>query len=202
MKLICDLLEIGIQVKIENEKARFNEIWLAESTRTAWDLWTKMGWSGDMEKRVTIHDWLRFRAEPDKCVVMDSISRLNRIARENRTNLLEQFDQGWLLILEIVAEIQRKELWFEQAPEVNTFRKTVAFFIAYGIKRGVEKSAPCNHEQFIFPAHRVLHDGPIRPLLSQEIKLEQGRDQTVVSVSDPSAFALQAHSHAVFVISV
>ena len=202
MKLICDLLEIGMQIKIENEKAKFNEIWLAESIKVAWDLWTRMGWSGENEKCITIHDWLCFRAEPDKCVVMDSIARLNRIARENRTNLLQQFDQGWLLILEIVAEIQRKGLWFEQTPEVNTFRKTVAFFIAYGIKRGVETSTPCNHEQFVYPAQRVLHEGPIRPLLIQEVKLERGRDQTVVTVSDPSAFALRAHSHAVFVISV
>ena len=202
MKLICDLLEIGIQIKIKNEQAKFKEIWLAETSRIAWDLWTRLGWFGDHNRCITLRDWMSFKAEDDKSVIMDAICRLNRIARENRENLLNQFDQGWLLVLEVASEIQRGEFWFEKSPQVEMFRKTVAFFIAYGIKRGIESPIPSIHEQFIFPAHRILHDSPIRVLSNLDVRMESGLVDTVITISDPSAFTVACHSHTVLAISV
>lgn len=203
MKLICDLLEIGIQIKIKNEEAKFREIWLAETSRIAWDLWTRLGWFGERDKCITLQDWMLFRAEDeDKCAIMDTICRLNRIARESRENLLRQFDQGWLLVLELASEIQRGEFWFEKSPQVELFRKTVAFFIAYGIKRGVESTVPSVHEQFIFPAHRLLHDSPIRVLSNLDVRMESGPLDTIITISNPSAFTVASHSHTVLVFSV
>lgn len=203
MKLICDLLEIGIQIKIETKEAKFKEIWLAETSRIAWDLWTRLGWFGNRDRCITMQDWLSFKNDDeDKCAVMDTICRLNRIARENRENLLGQFDQGWLLVLEVASEIQRGGFWFEKSPQVDLFRKTVAFFIAYGIKRGVDSTIPSVHEQFVFPAHRLLHNSPIRVLSNLDVRMESGQIDTTITISDPSAFTAANHSHTVLVISV
>lgn len=202
MKLICDLLEIGLRLQLNNADAKFKEIWLAEAMTASWDVWIRMGWSGEQEQCIRTSDWSSFIVSADKNAVMDMISRLNRISRENRINVLHQYDQGWVLILEIAAEINRNGFWFERSPEVNFFRKTVAFFITFGIKRGCNSTSPCAHEQFIFPVRQILFDSPTRTLPEFEIEMDMGQSQTTVSISDPIKLDFHANSHAFYVTSI
>ena len=202
MKLICDLLEIGMRLTVKKNEAKYREIWLAEAMTSAWEVLIRMGWSGDIENCIRTHDWSSFDTPEQKSVVMNMICRFNRIARENRLNVLHQFDKGWVLILKIIANVDQNDLWFEAAPEVISFRKTVAFFITFAINRGCNSSSPCNHEQFIFPVRQIILIAPVRTLPDFPIEIETFGDDTVVSITDPIKLDFTVSSHALYIASV
>ena len=154
------LFETGIGLSLANDVAVYNEIWLAESMKIAWSIWSNLGWNKSSEMKILKTEWNIFRAEEWKLNVIDKIARFNRISRRLNFDINSEYEQGWLLVLEIVALIKQQDVYLENADEVYHFRLLVVKFMATGIMKGLNQKDVDNSEIFIFTTRSMIDDFP------------------------------------------
>ena len=74
--------------------------------------------------------------------------------------------------------------------------------MVYAIKRGCESDEAQHHEQFIFPARRIIQENPIRHLPDFMVEFRTEGDHTTVSIPELIKLDFSMNSHAFYVSSV
>ena len=188
MKFEVTFFESGIGATISNKDVRFNELWLSESMKAAWTVWSELGWIDSGKMRVETRDWISVCNEPRKTKIMEGIARFNRILRENdgdwRKDLREEFIQGCESFLEIVKNIKNHSVALEITEEVTQFRKSVTLFLATGIRRGLDMDDLGHSETLIYLIKQALGTSPIEYPKDLEVYFNQFQSETIVSVTD------------------
>ena len=187
-----------ILLKLDMSQAKFHEIWLVESLKAVWELWTRMGWCPKVANTITTMDWNLLCPPAEKKTVISDISRFNHLVAGSDFEIEDRFDEGWACIIQIVASIQRNGLYFESGPEIILFRRLVAKFSLFGINKGIIENSPDHSEFFIFTIKNELIPPPIIYMQDFEIEFIAHKTEATVTlkfdkVTNKEGYSYEAH---------
>ena len=186
MRLELNLFGTGLGVSTATRNVVFNEVWIAEALKTAWMVWTELGWDSKRTLKIGAKNWRNFGGETVELEVIDKIARFNRVVRHVAFNLNSDWKSGWILILEIAEMIKRYDIYLETNDEVYHFRLLVAKFLATGIMKGMGKSCLSQSEFFIFETRDRLGDIPFEYDQDVDVTFQSAKSDTKVSAIDAS----------------
>ena len=161
MRIILDISGAGITLIARNQDTKNRGIWLAESLKIAWLVWSQMGWFTRAPSVVKAEDWKKFHADGIEAEIMSDISRFNRITATKNFDLDGLFDDGWNLVVRIAQKLGNTNIHLHDSQEVREFRSKVAVFILAGIQRGLKTEKPDIQERFIYTAKTALFQHPV-----------------------------------------
>ena len=150
-----------IQLQLNANKAEYHEIWLVESLKAVWEIWTRMGWCSERSNVIKKEDWRDFCPEQQKKHIINEISHFNSITAETDFDIEKSFNDGWVRIIQIVSSIQLNDCYFETGPEILAFRQTVTQFSLVGIRKGLGQTKADYSDFFIFSVKNELISPPI-----------------------------------------
>ena len=183
MRIILDISGAGITLVSKTNVTSNKGIWLAESLKIAWMVWSQMGWFMRAPTVVKANDWKQFLTHGIKAEIMADISRFNRITQAKNFDLDALFDDGWCLIVLIARKLGSTCIHLHDSQEVREFRSKVAVFILAGIERGLKNGKPDFQERFIYTAKTALFQHPVHVHEHYDVNLFNNTVETTVHLT-------------------
>ena len=176
------LFGIGLEVTLNNEMADYHEIWLAESMKTAWFVWSNLGWVTEGNSVIRKEDWTSLSLSEEYITLICRIDHILRIEAAPGFNVVESFNAGWSYIAMTVAQMDRLNVSLEACQQVDAFRTLVAKFLVYGIREGLIKSEPSFSEHFLFSIRDRFENHETTDV---EITFDKAETETTVTILSP-----------------
>ena len=186
MKLKLNNKDSQISLELRIDQAEYNEIWIVESLKTIWEIWTRMGWCSTRSSTIKEEDWKSFRPGAMKQKIINDISHFNSLTQRAGFDIEADFDEGWMHILQIVSFIHQEGIMFESSPEVDIFRQTVIRFGLFGLNRGLDRTRAGFNDFLIFSVRNELTSSPVIYLHDFEIDFITNETEATVTIKSDS----------------
>ena len=173
---------VGLEVTIPSVNVVFHEIWIAESLRTAWTIWSRLGWDESSGIRLHKANWRDFNAETEAEEVMNRIAHFSRVIQYEKFDFEQSFQRGWDHVIKTISLIERSNISLEPCEEVTAFRLEIARFLARGVKQGLTQQDPVFEESFIYSVKNHFSDTYFHEL---EVSFARSETETTVTVLSP-----------------
>lgn len=178
------LFGVGIEATLDNEKAIYHEIWLAESLKAAWATWSSLGWDDNKTEITRSRDWTSLDIKNPPAIIVDKISHFLRAVTVPDFDIQQSFTTGWIYILKVVDVIIQHDFFLEPCESVDSFRLYVAKFIAHGIVEGLTCQTSVFRDLFLTTVREHINYDYMGPT-DLEITFSKAQTETTVTVLSP-----------------
>ena len=180
------LFEIGLEMKITSRTAVFHEIWLAESLKTAWFVWSSLGWDEKNENRLKTEDWASLDVNEELMPVIYRIEHILRVSKTTNFNIADNFTSAWRHIIVTINLIVEGRLFLETCSPVVLFRKLVAELLGHGVKEGLVNSDPLFIEHYLFTVRNCFVEIQ-QDLMEWKVTMTESDVGAIISVMNPDS---------------
>ena len=175
MKILPGKEAVRLEINISETKSKFKDIWLLESLRLTWELWSRLGWSTVSNNILEKKSWELLQTDSKEEQIMMAIERVIKVAQSsNKYHLLKRMAR-------IGMATEDCDLFLESSSEVDTYRKLVGQTLLEGIVEGMNTQTETPADEFKGALENVIFDRNSRQQFKDTFYTEQIND-TIVGV--------------------
>ena len=132
--------KVYVEIRIASQTAKCKDMWLLESLRLTWELWSRLGWNSLTDNVLEKESWNRLSTETREEKITLEIDRVLKVANESDISCLLK------KMASISKEIEECDLFIEACKEMERFRCLVGHTLLEGILNGmnIESEIPCD----------------------------------------------------------
>ena len=177
-RMILDETDFGLILKVQTDRVRYNEYWLADAMDTAWTIWSSIEIGLNGENTICNPDWDSLRINTEKRATILMIKDFRRVVNDNSFCFLDK----WELMLKVFEILLTKKISFQDGVELREFKHSCKNVLLGLIETGLNLNG--DMEFYLDPYYEVFHDYPVHVFPKRFLLISVCDDLVTVFCSD------------------